>query len=193
MPLMRLAVSCAMNQNRSMQAHDLLMKRGIAIKSFGTSSVVKLPGESADSPNVYGFDKTYREIYDDLCMKNEDYYRESGLLYLLERNMAVKERPENFFQRSEDFDLVITCEERVFSSIFERYAEAPGNGGRFFMVNFDIRDTPSDAISGAQEILEFVEEVQSLEEDGLQHAIEHALERHFERRGTMLLFTAVDI
>ncbi|ADM11684.2 Ssu72-like protein [Encephalitozoon intestinalis ATCC 50506] len=190
---MKLAVSCAMNQNRSMQTHDLFMKKGIPIKSFGTSPVIKLPGEAIDKPNVYSFDWTYQKIYNDLCMKNEDYYRESGILYLLERNMGVKEKPENFFQRCEDFDLVITCEERVFTSIFEYYVDTPSCTKHFFMVNFDIKDTPSDAITGAQEILEFVEDVLSLEEEGLSYAVDLALKKHFERKGVMLLFTVVNL
>ncbi|WEL38839.1 CTD phosphatase SSU72 [Encephalitozoon hellem] len=190
---MKLAVSCAMNQNRSMQTHDLFMKKGIPIKSFGTNPVIKLPGETVEKPNVYSFDNTYQQIYDDLCMKNEDYYRESGILYLLERNMRVKEKPENFFQRDEDFDLVITCEERVFTSIFEHYVDSPSCTRFFFMVNFDIKDTPSDAITGAQEILEFVEDVLSLEEEGLEYAVDAALRRYFERKGAMLLFTVVNL
>ncbi|AFN83171.1 Ssu72-like protein [Encephalitozoon romaleae SJ-2008] len=190
---MKLAVSCAMNQNRSMQTHDLFAKKGIPIKSFGTNPVIKLPGETMDKPNVYSFGQTYQQIYDDLCMKNEDYYRESGILYLLERNMRVKEKPENFFQRDEDFDLVITCEERVFTSIFEHYADGSSCTKSFFMVNFDIKDTPSDAITGAQEILEFVEDVLSLEENGLRYAVDDALRRYFERKGTMLLFTVVNL
>ncbi|CAD25444.2 SSU72 PROTEIN HOMOLOG [Encephalitozoon cuniculi GB-M1] len=190
---MKLAVTCAMNQNRSMQTHDLLAKKGIPVKSFGTNPVIKLPGETMDKPNVYNFGVTYQQIYDDLCMKNEDHYRESGILYLLERNMGVKERPENFFQRSEDFDLVITCEERVFTSIFEYYADAPSCTQCFFMVNFDIRDTPSDAIAGAQEILEFVEDVLAKEEERLEYAVDSALRRYFERKGVMLLFTVVNL
>lgn len=189
---MRLAVSCAMNQNRSMQTHDLFMKRGIEIRSFGTNPVIKLPGETMDSPNIYGFDCTYREIFDDLCRKNEEYYRECGLLYLLERNMGIKERPENFFQQNEEFDLIVTCEERVFTTIFDYYAGVSRTpGGRFFMVNFDIKDTPSDAIVGAGEILEFIEIVLENVESGLELAVMCALETYFSRKGTMLLFTVV--
>lgn len=190
---MKLAVSCAMNQNRSMQTHELLAKHGIGIQSFGTNPVIKLPGESADSPNVYAFGQTYGEMHEDLCRKNEWFYRESGLLYLLERNMGIKERPENFFQQDEEFDLVITCEERVFTTIFDHYAARSLGGRRFLMVNFDIKDTPSDAVAGADEILEFVETVLGSMESGLEDAVAAALESHFEKRGAMLLFAAVSL
>lgn len=190
---MKLAVNCAMNQNRSMQAHELFMKKGIEMRSFGTNPVIKLPGESIDAPNIYTFSQTYKDIYDDLCRKNESYYRQSGLLYLMERNMGIKERPENFFQQNESFDLVITCEERVFTAIFDYYSEIRSSDRRFFMVNFDIKDTPSDAITGANEILEFVEIVMEHSENGLEQAVTHALERHFERKRNMLLFTVVSL
>lgn len=182
-----------MNQNRSMQAHDLLMKKGIAVRSFGTNSVIRLPGETIDAANVYEFGTTYKEIHEDLCRKNEEYYREAGILYLLERNMRVKEKPENFFEKREEFDLVITCEEKVFTGIYEHYAAKEVGSGRFVMVNFDIKDTPSDAVTGALEILEFVEEVIRLEEEGLEYAVRTALEKHFERKASMLLFSVVSL
>lgn len=191
---MRLAVSCAMNQNRSMQIHDLFLKRGIEISSFGTNPVIKLPGETMDSPNMYVFGQTYKEIYEDLCMKNERYYRESGLLYLLERNMSVKEKPENFFQQKGGFDLVLTCEESVFKAIFDYHSNSPGlSDGHCFMVNFEIKDTPSDAITGANEALEFVELVKEHLEDGLEQAIMTALQSYFERKDVMLLFTVMNL
>jgi RNA polymerase II subunit A C-terminal domain phosphatase SSU72 len=187
---MKLAVICAMNQNRSMQAHDLFNKKGIRVKSYGTNPVIKLPGESPTSPNVYSFDQGYKEIYDDLCRKNEGYYRESGLLYLLERNMGIKERAENFFTRDEDVDLVITCEEKVFSTILSYYSSVGEK--RFFMVNFDIRDTPADAIVGANEIYDFVMAVLGYLEEGMEGAVSRALEEYYEKRDVGLLFTVVN-
>jgi RNA polymerase II subunit A C-terminal domain phosphatase SSU72 len=183
-----------MNQNRSMQVHELFQRRGIETRSYGTSTVIKLPGETITSPNLYDFSQSYREIYDDLCSKNEKFYRENGLLYLLERNMRIKERPENFFERREEFDLVITCEEKVFSSIFSHYSLIrPTGRSCFFMVNFDIRDTQADAIVGANEIYEFVAAILEHLEDGLEGAVEKALDTHHERKDIPLLFTVVNL
>lgn len=70
-----LAVVCASNQNRSMETHSLLLKRGFKnVHSYGTNSQVKLPGPSPDKPNVYPFTCTYKEIYEDLKAKDEDLY-----------------------------------------------------------------------------------------------------------------------
>ncbi len=44
------------------------------MKSYGTGSVVKLPGSGPNDPNVYTFDTTYEEMYQDLYHKNAQLY-----------------------------------------------------------------------------------------------------------------------
>ena len=44
------------------------------MKSFGTGINVKLPGVSADRPNIYDFGITYEEMYKDLKAKDPQLY-----------------------------------------------------------------------------------------------------------------------
>ena len=47
------ALVCLSNLNRSMEAHNLFIKNGYNnIKSYGTGTNVKLPGETVNTPNV---------------------------------------------------------------------------------------------------------------------------------------------
>jgi len=49
-------------------------KRGFRVRSFGTGTHVKLPGAAPDRPNVYDFNTTYDEIYNDLSKKDRQAY-----------------------------------------------------------------------------------------------------------------------
>ena len=51
-----------------------LSKKGYNVKSYGTGSVVKLPGASPSDTNVYPFGTTYEEMYQDLYKKDPHLY-----------------------------------------------------------------------------------------------------------------------
>ena len=58
---------------------------------------VKLPGASKTDPNVYQFgEATYESIYKDLAAKDEALYTRTGLLSMLQRNMAIKPAPQRW-------------------------------------------------------------------------------------------------
>ena len=115
----KFAVSCSSNMNRSMEAHSMLFKRGFNVRSFGTGDKVKLPGPGPDKPNCYEFGTSYEFIYNDLLEKDKSLYTQNGLLHMLDRNKRLKRQPERFQECDEKFDIVFTCEEKVYDQVLE--------------------------------------------------------------------------
>lgn len=65
--------------------------------SFGTGSLVRLPGPSINQPNVYNFNNTsYESMYSELLAKDQRLYKANGILPMLERNKGVKWGPERW-------------------------------------------------------------------------------------------------
>ncbi|GAB7365089.1 hypothetical protein MBLNU230_g6180t1 [Neophaeotheca triangularis] len=90
---------CASNNNRSMEAHLRLTTapQPYPTISFGTGSLVRLPGPSISQPNVYNFNHTsYSAMYEELLHKDQRLYRANGILPMLERNKGVKWGPERW-------------------------------------------------------------------------------------------------
>ena len=71
---------------------------------------MKLPGTTADKPNVYPFDTPYEVIYQDLCSKDKKAYTQNGVLNMLDRNRRIKRNPEKFQQNKDCFDIILSCE-----------------------------------------------------------------------------------
>ncbi|XP_030384463.1 RNA polymerase II subunit A C-terminal domain phosphatase SSU72-like [Scaptodrosophila lebanonensis] len=145
-----IAVVCSSNINRSMEAHGFLAKKGFRVKSFGTGERVRLPGLYIDKPNVYEFGTSYEDIYNDLARKDRDYYTENGLLHLLDRNRRIKKCPERFQECSEQFDVIITVEERVFDAVVECLeSREPVDNRPVHVLNVDIEDNHEEALMGS--------------------------------------------
>ena len=98
----------------------MLFKRGFDVRSFGTGDKVKLPGPGPDKPNCYEFGTSYEYIYNDLLEKDKSLYTQNGLLHMLDRNKRIKRQPERFQECEDKFDIVFTCEEKVYDQVLER-------------------------------------------------------------------------
>lgn len=162
---LRVAVVCSSNQNRSMEAHYLLSQRGFAVRSFGTESHVRLPGPAPDKPNVYDYSTTYDAIYRDLLRKDPGLYARNGVLRMLQRNRAIKLRPEQFASCQEPFDLILTCEERVYDQVVrELTAREQETLQLVHVVNVDIQDNYREAHLGAVLLCELCQCVSLLDD-----------------------------
>lgn len=176
---LRFCTVCASNQNRSMEAHLRLSTAAspFPVISFGTGSLVRLPGPSITQPNVYSFDSTsYAQMYEELLSKDERLYRNNGILNMLERNRNVKWGPERFqdwvpgLPRVDHVskgdkgslgteggvvDVIITCEERCWDAVVDDLMNKGSSLNRpVHVFNIDIKDNHEEALVGGKAILE---------------------------------------
>lgn len=185
---LRVAVVCWSNQNRSMEAHNFLGKRGFSVRSFGTGSHVNLPGPAPDRPNVYTYHTTYAQMYDDLVSKDEDYYTRKGILHMLERNKRIKPRPERFQDCSDPFDLIVTCDERVYDYVVrDLNAREQETFQLVHVINVDIADNEEEATLGAFVICDLCQSFQ--QSPDLDDEISELLQAFEEKSGRTFLHT----
>ncbi|KAJ9151901.1 RNA polymerase II subunit A C-terminal domain phosphatase-like protein [Pleurostoma richardsiae] len=169
---------CASNQNRSMEAHLRLSLAHYPVISFGTGSLVRLPGPTITQPNVYQFNKTsYDSMYKELEAKDPRLYRANGLLNMLERNRNVKWGPERWqdwqvgiprLEHTKDrgsegteggvVDVVITCEERCWDAVIDDLLNRGSPLNRpVHVINVDIRDNHEEASIGGRAIVDLAD------------------------------------
>ncbi|KAK3699697.1 hypothetical protein QZH41_014673 [Actinostola sp. cb2023] len=171
-----------------MEAHNFLSKRGFDVKSFGSGTHVKLPGSAPDKPNIYTFDTTYQEMYDDLMRKDFALYTQNGILHMLDRNRRIKVHPERFQESPDQFDLIVTAEERVFDQVIEHLGSfEPETYSQVHIVNIDIQDNHEEATLGAFLVCDLCKEIQKL--DDIEDEIEDLLQKIEKKTGRNLLHT----
>lgn len=171
---------CASNQNRSMEAHYRLSSVPYPVMSFGTGSLVRLPGPTITQPNVYHFNTTsYSQMYEELAAKDPRLYRNNGILSMLDRNRNLKWGPERFQDWTPGVprldrvsngdkgskgteggvaDVIITCEERCWDAVVEDLMNkgAPLNRP-VHVFNVDIKDNHEEALVGGKAILDLAD------------------------------------
>jgi RNA polymerase II subunit A C-terminal domain phosphatase SSU72 len=84
-------------------------------------------------------------------------YTQNGLLHMLDRNRRLKLAPERFQNCEEKFDVIITCEERVYDQVVD-FLETKGNVSNtpVHIINIDIIDNHDEAVKGAFIICDLV-------------------------------------
>lgn len=158
-----------------MEAHLRLAQAGFPVISFGTGSLVRLPGPTITQPNVYQFNKTsYDSIFRELESKDVRLYRANGVLNMINRNRGVKWGPERWqdwqigiprIEHMSDMgsvgseggvvDVVITCEERCWDAVIDDLLTRGSPLNRpVHVINVDIRDNHEEAALGGRGILD---------------------------------------
>lgn len=161
-----------------MESHLRLAAANYPVISFGTGSLVRLPGPSISQPNVYQFNKTsYDSMYKELEAKDPRLYRANGILNMLGRNRGVKWGPERWqdwqigvprLEHSADrgsegveggvVDVVITCEERCWDAVIDDLLSRGSPLNRpVHVINVDIKDNHEEALTGGRAILDLAD------------------------------------
>ncbi|KAI8925189.1 Ssu72-like protein [Entophlyctis helioformis] len=190
MPRLRFAVLCASNQNRSMEAHNVLKREGFDVSSFGTGSAVRLPGPSIDKPNIYSFGTPYDDIYKELAGKDERLYTQNKILPMLDRNRNIKRAPERFQETMRTFDVIVTCEERCFDAACDSILNRSEKCHQpVHVVNVEITDNHEQAAVGGKLILRLAQACEAAGD--LDQDIEGLLEQFVATTGASILHNTV--
>lgn len=182
-PKLRFAVVCSSNMNRSMEAHSFLNKKGYDIKSFGTGNMIKIPGESERKPNTYPFGTSYDSIFADLTQKDKELYTKNGMLHIMERNRRIKAGPERFQECDQQFEIILTVEEKVYDQTLEHFASRESEAETpVHVINMNVIDNPEDATIGAFLLCELAQHLSSSDDldneiDDIIQDFEHKCER----------------
>uniref|UniRef100_H2Z5Z3 RNA polymerase II subunit A C-terminal domain phosphatase SSU72 n=1 Tax=Ciona savignyi TaxID=51511 RepID=H2Z5Z3_CIOSA len=180
MPKLQFAVVCSSNMNRSMEAHRFMSKKGYCVQSFGSGGQVKLPGSSADKPNVFSFEWRYEDILEQLKRKDRHLYTQNGVLNMLDRNRRIKERPQRFQDFKGKFDVIITLEERVYDQIMEDFNTRESETMEsVHVINLDIQDNHEEATIGAFVVCELSKRLEDTED--LDNDIDELLQEFEEK------------
>ncbi|KAL2720834.1 RNA polymerase II subunit A C-terminal domain phosphatase SSU72 [Vespula squamosa] len=76
---------------------------------------------------------------------------------MLDRNRRIKPKPERFQLSKEKFDILITCEERVYDQVIEcMESRTQEDNQPVHLINIDIQDNHEEATVGSFLICELV-------------------------------------
>ncbi|KAG9060951.1 RNA polymerase II subunit A C-terminal domain phosphatase [Linnemannia hyalina] len=155
-------------------------KNGFTVSSYGTGTMVRLPGPTIDKPNIYNFGTPYNEVYQELKGKDTQLYQSNGLLLMLDRNRKIKNSPERWQESRQEFDVIITCEERCFDAVCEDLIQrGESHSNPVHVINVDIKDNYEEAMVGGRMILHLAKDIEQARD--LDQEIQPILDRFNQR------------
>jgi RNA polymerase II subunit A C-terminal domain phosphatase SSU72 len=172
------ACVCASNVNRSMAAHQTLMRNGYAVASYGTNSHISLPGPRERGNNIFDFGTTYAEILANLEEQGHPLYTSLGLIEMIQRDQSIKEKPERFlatFDQRRYFDVIFTYERPILEKVV---AEFQANGSATFqlchVINIETPDDSAHALASAGTTLALARDLSALPSitDGIEDTLQ---------------------
>lgn len=108
---------------------------------------------------------------------------------MVDRNRRIKLCPERFQASEEKFDVVITCEERVYDQLIECMETKGAQYNQpVHVINIDIQDNQEEAVLGAFQICDLVEMMAASED--LDNDIDEIL-HDFESKSSRGIFHSV--
>ncbi|KAL6949147.1 hypothetical protein ACO0OE_001228 [Hanseniaspora uvarum] len=172
---------CSSNMNRSMEAQRVLTEAGYKVSSYGTGNCVKIPGLTKETPNVFKFGTPYSEILSTLNTQESSVpednrnFAKQGLYDMLERNIKLKECPENWQVQSSskilENDIVVCCDEKCYEILLEDCARRGIKKGKSIIIfNIDVEDIHAKSLEAGQAILRLLYLLEELKEKSAKEA-----------------------
>mmetsp|Transcript_4751 Transcript_4751/g.5989 ORF Transcript_4751/g.5989 Transcript_4751/m.5989 type:complete len:262 (-) Transcript_4751:963-1748(-) len=176
---LKFAMVCSSNMNRSMEGHFQLEKVGFDVYSYGVGTQIRLPGPGGQE--VFDFGTPYQTIKDTLVSGGHaQWFRQRGLLAMLDRNISIKEGPERWQEMESSeiakLDVVFCFEGRVFDLLIEDLeGREPQEFEPIHVLNLEVKDNADEAAIAGQICLELCKLLQKYAknlEDKLPVAVE---------------------
>ena len=61
------------------------------------------------------------------------------MLHILDRNMRIKDKPQKFQESDQFYDVILTCEERVYDLVLENFEDSGSVHSRLaHVINIDV-------------------------------------------------------
>jgi len=170
------ATVCSSNINRSMEGHLILENAGLTVLSYGTGTVVKLPGKTSMEPRVFKFGTDYGNMYESLAKEDYGFFTQNGVIPLCRRGAAVKASPTRFQDTTSavlsSHDVVIAFEERIFDACLEdiQSRDPTDKFKPLHVICLDTKDNPQEAKRQGKVCLQLCWELEHCKEDLLDGA-----------------------